>query len=85
MGGTDGTAGGNIRAVTGPHARPQPGGHPRNHRVEEALTAATRNNDFKPLKRLLAALASPFEDRPENAAYRDPQPFDPGYRTFCGT
>ncbi len=58
---------------------------PRNHRVEEALTAATRNNDFKPLKRLLAALASPFEDRPENAAYRDPQPFDPGYRTFCGT
>ncbi len=58
---------------------------PRNHRVEEALKAATQANDYAPLHRLLAALENPFEDRPEHAAYRAPAPFDTGYRTFCGT
>ncbi len=58
---------------------------PRNHRVEEAITAATRENDFTRVKRLLAALADPFEDRPEHVVYREPAPFDPGYQTFCGT
>ncbi len=58
---------------------------PRNHRVEEVIAAATRENDFTPVKRLLTALAAPFEDRPEHAAYREPAPFDPGYQTFCGT
>jgi serine/tyrosine/threonine adenylyltransferase len=58
---------------------------PRNHRVEEALRAATLNNDLRPLHRLLAALGNPFEDRPEYAAYREPGPLDAGYQTFCGT
>jgi uncharacterized protein YdiU (UPF0061 family) len=58
---------------------------PRNHLVEEAIEAATRENDFSPVKRLLAALANPFEDRDEHAAFREPAPFDPHYRTFCGT
>ena len=58
---------------------------PRNHRVEEALEAATLRNDFVPVKRLLAALSSPFEDRPEHAPYREPGLLDTGYRTFCGT
>lgn len=58
---------------------------PRNHRVEEALLAATLDNDLRPLHRLLAALGSPFEDRSEYAAYREPGPRDSGYQTFCGT
>ena len=58
---------------------------PRNHQVEEALRAATLNNDLRPLHSLLAALSSPFEDRPEHASYREPGPLDSGYQTFCGT
>lgn len=57
----------------------------RNHHVERALDAATRQGDFAPLRRLLDALADPFEDRPEHAPFRDPGPANPGYRTFCGT
>lgn len=57
----------------------------RNHQVEDALRAATADNDLQPTHRLLAALASPFEDRPEHAAYREPGPVDSGYQTFCGT
>jgi uncharacterized protein YdiU (UPF0061 family) len=57
---------------------------PRNHRVEEALAAAERD-DLSPLHDLLAALASPFEDRPGLAKYRDPPADECGYRTFCGT
>lgn len=58
---------------------------PRNHRVEEALRAATQNSDLGPLHRLLAALDRPFEDRPEYAAYLEPGPLRSGYQTFCGT
>jgi len=58
---------------------------PRNHRVEQALTAAIAG-DLEPFRRLTAILARPFEDQPENAAYM--QPPAPGERveaTFCGT
>ena len=58
---------------------------PRNHRVEEALAAAEEHDDFSPLKRLLAVLASPYEEGAESAPYRDPPPDDRNYRTFCGT
>ena len=58
---------------------------PRNHRVEEALAAAEKHDDFAPLHRLLDALASPYEERPELAAYREPPADECGYRTFCGT
>lgn len=58
---------------------------PRNHRVEEALTAA-ENGDLSVLRRLLEVLASPYEDKPEHAAYRQPPPASFGdYKTFCGT
>jgi uncharacterized protein YdiU (UPF0061 family) len=57
---------------------------PRNHRVEEALAAAERD-ELAPLHRLLAALASPYEDRVEFADYREPPADDRSYRTFCGT
>jgi uncharacterized protein YdiU (UPF0061 family) len=59
---------------------------PRNHQVEAALTAAVRNNDMAPFEKLLAALANPFEDTPENEEYRAPSPpSERLYQTFCGT
>jgi uncharacterized protein YdiU (UPF0061 family) len=58
---------------------------PRNHLVEEALTAAT-DGDLAPLQRLLEVLASPYEERPGLERYAAPAPGDTGpYRTFCGT
>ncbi|APG28091.1 hypothetical protein A7E78_09710 [Syntrophotalea acetylenivorans] len=58
---------------------------PRNHRVEEALTAA-EEGDYSVLRRLLEVLASPYEDRPEHDAYRQPPPASACvYKTFCGT
>ena len=58
---------------------------PRNHRVEAALTAAERG-DFGPVGELVDALADPFGDRPEFAAYRQPPgPDERVARTFCGT
>jgi len=59
---------------------------PRNHRVEEALSAAVERSDYEPFDRLLKILARPFEDQPESAAYAEPAPEGSGhYRTFCGT
>ncbi|MCW2579803.1 MAG: hypothetical protein JWR82_1404 [Blastococcus sp.] len=58
---------------------------PRNHLVEEALTAAT-GGDTAPLGRLLDALTRPYEERPGLERYAAPAPQDFGvYRTFCGT
>jgi len=58
---------------------------PRNHLVEEALTAGTEG-DLAPLTRLLDAVTRPFEERPGLERYAEPAPQDFGaYRTFCGT
>ena len=58
---------------------------PRNHLVEEALTAATVG-DLEPFDRLVDALARPFEERPGLERYGDPAPSSFGdYLTFCGT
>jgi uncharacterized protein YdiU (UPF0061 family) len=58
---------------------------PRNHLVEEALTAATAG-DLDPLSRLLAAVTAPYDERPGRERYAEPAPEDFGdYRTFCGT
>jgi len=58
---------------------------PRNHRVEEALAAATAG-DLSVMQRLLDVLADPFEETEANAPYRSAPPGggEP-YRTFCGT
>jgi uncharacterized protein YdiU (UPF0061 family) len=59
---------------------------PRNHRVEEALSAAFERNDYEPFDRLLKILARPFDDQPEFAEFAGPPPERiEGYRTFCGT
>lgn len=58
---------------------------PRNHLVEEALTAATAG-DLEPLEGLLAAVTAPYAQRPDRQRYATPAPEDFGaYRTFCGT
>jgi uncharacterized protein YdiU (UPF0061 family) len=58
---------------------------PRNHLVEESLTAATAG-DLAPLERLLRAVASPHDERPGLERYAEAAPGDFGdYRTFCGT
>ena len=60
---------------------------PRNHRVEEALNAASADADMAPFERLLAALLHPFEERPEFARYAEPAASEvtAAYQTFCGT
>ncbi|WP_425614079.1 YdiU family protein [Anatilimnocola sp. NA78] len=58
---------------------------PRNHRVEEALSAAEENDDLSVLHRLLAALSSPYRPTAATAPYQEPPRDECGYRTFCGT
>jgi uncharacterized protein YdiU (UPF0061 family) len=58
---------------------------PRNHLVEEALTAATAG-DLHPVEQLLAAISAPYDRRPGLERYAEPAPDDFGdYQTFCGT
>jgi uncharacterized protein YdiU (UPF0061 family) len=59
---------------------------PRNHRVEEALAAATAG-DLAPFEALLAALRRPFDDDPALAPYAEPAPaaVTAAYQTYCGT
>jgi uncharacterized protein YdiU (UPF0061 family) len=58
---------------------------PRNHRVEEALSAAEDHDDLSVLQRLLAALAAPYEAVADLSAYQEPPADDRDYRTYCGT
>jgi uncharacterized protein YdiU (UPF0061 family) len=59
---------------------------PRNHRVEQALNAAVQRADWAPFERLLAVLAAPFDEQPENAIYAlPPLPEEVVQQTFCGT
>lgn len=57
---------------------------PRNHRVEEALTAAESQNDLTPFNDLLAALTSPYHLSTDSLHYQQPST-DDHYQTFCGT
>ncbi len=59
---------------------------PRNHRIEEAITAAQNDGNFGPFEKLTAVLANPFDDQPDHAAYADPPTRDQVVlQTFCGT
>jgi len=59
----------------------------RNHRVEEALAAASDKDDLVPFRKLLAALQQPFDETPALATYAEPAEAAATacYRTFCGT
>jgi protein adenylyltransferase len=66
--------------------RANPAFIPRNHRVEEALSAAVERADYAPFETLLKILSRPFDDQPEFAAFAESPPDGRGcYRTFCGT
>ncbi|MBV9890040.1 MAG: hypothetical protein JO090_04040, partial [Rhizobacter sp.] len=61
---------------------------PRNHRVEEALAAASASErDLAPFEQLLDAVRRPYDDAFELASYAEPAPAEVTacYRTFCGT
>ena len=57
---------------------------PRNHIVEEVLTAASWG-DHGALAQLLDVVTRPFDERPGLDRYARPAPSADGYRTFCGT
>jgi len=60
---------------------------PRNHRVEEALAAASDEGDLAPFHSLLDAVRQPYSQTAELAPYGEPAPaaVTACYRTFCGT
>jgi uncharacterized protein YdiU (UPF0061 family) len=59
---------------------------PRNHRVEQALAAATDRADFTPFETLVRVLAAPYDDQPEFAHLAEPPlPQERVQQTFCGT
>jgi uncharacterized protein YdiU (UPF0061 family) len=59
---------------------------PRNHLVEEAISAAVDNGDFSPFENLLTVLCAPYEDQPAFSRYADPpRPDQVVHQTFCGT
>ena len=59
---------------------------PRNHQVEEAISAAVNKEDFAPFESLLTVLSVPYEDQLAFARYADPpRPEQIVHQTFCGT
>jgi uncharacterized protein YdiU (UPF0061 family) len=63
--------------------RSNPAFIPRNHKVEEALAAAT-GGDLKPLHALLAVITRPWDHDQKLPEYSNPGSHA-GYKTFCGT
>ena len=59
----------------------------RNHRVEEALAAASERDDLAPFERLLDAVRRPYDESAALAPYAEPAGagVTAAYRTFCGT
>ena len=57
---------------------------PRNHKVEEALEAAQKN-DLKPITQLLEILKNPYTQKNDIIDYQIPSNSDEEYQTFCGT
>ena len=57
---------------------------PRNHKVEEALEAAEKNN-FKPVAQLVEILKDPYSQKKNIIDYQIPSNSNKKYQTFCGT
>jgi uncharacterized protein YdiU (UPF0061 family) len=60
---------------------------PRNHRVEEALAAASDAGNLAPFDQMIEALRQPYVERSETSRFAEPAPdaFMKTFRTFCGT
>jgi uncharacterized protein YdiU (UPF0061 family) len=58
---------------------------PRNHKVEEALEAATLRHDFTVMQRLLDVVTHPYDHDRNLPEYSEPAPAGRPYVTYCGT
>lgn len=59
---------------------------PRNHKVEEALDAAVKNNDYSVMDALLKAVTNPFDYNADYHEYsKAPEVVNKCYKTYCGT
>jgi uncharacterized protein YdiU (UPF0061 family) len=59
---------------------------PRNHRIEQAITAAVENSDFSLMERLLLVLTNPYRQQDGFSEYAlPPSPAECVTQTFCGT
>jgi serine/tyrosine/threonine adenylyltransferase len=59
---------------------------PRNHRIEQVITAAVERHDFAPFEQLSAVLSQPYQDKSEFAEFAHPPlPTERVLQTFCGT
>jgi uncharacterized protein YdiU (UPF0061 family) len=58
---------------------------PRNHKVEEALLAASSSDDLSVMARLLDVLATPYDHERDLPTFSLPSVGERPYRTFCGT
>ncbi|MFZ3221733.1 MAG: YdiU family protein [Rugosibacter sp.] len=60
---------------------------PRNHKVEEALTAASEHRDMQPFEQLLKIIQQPFVEQAGGQDYVLPLSMaaSANYKTFCGT
>lgn len=58
---------------------------PRNHRVEAALEAAVRQEDYDVMEQLLEVLSKPYAHTSEQAKFSTPPDSSGFYQTFCGT
>ena len=58
---------------------------PRNHKVEEALESANKD-DMKPMLNLIKILTKPYNKQEKIVSYQSPAPAsNTKYQTFCGT
>jgi uncharacterized protein YdiU (UPF0061 family) len=65
--------------------RDNPAFIPRNHRIAQAIDAATRD-DFEPFETLVRVLSRPYSEQPEAAYLAEPPARDERVtQTFCGT
>jgi uncharacterized protein YdiU (UPF0061 family) len=59
---------------------------PRNHRIEQVITAAVEREDYSPFSELLEVLSRPYEEPESLVAYGNPpRPEQRVTQTFCGT
>jgi serine/tyrosine/threonine adenylyltransferase len=66
--------------------RANPAFIPRNHRIEEAIRAASCHGDFRPFEILSNTLRRPYDDQPDVASLAEPPSYEQRVReTFCGT
>lgn len=67
-------------------SRVNPSVIPRNHLVEESLSAAKDNVDLLPMQNFLQAMAHPYQKMKGHSQYYRPAPKGSvPYKTFCGT